>query len=260
MTEPTTGIKLSVTKRMTIRKRVSSACMTCKKGKMKCDDQRPCTRCVRFGKEQLCVETSESQILQNSPNPANLHEHTNVITLSQQKASSDALTREQTSFQPGHNGSFPSPQLQLLCADRMLPTGVDFEARFESSDTYRPLHSASAPNITLPYTNEPVNIFDFVPSGIINIQSATAQAVLMEQLIARQRQEIIATIARMTPAYPSRFTSSQQPLGPLPPLSALHGVHIAASASASATGYGAATPHLARLHLPFASPPAVFRP
>lgn len=39
------------------RYRVSHACATCKKSKTKCDNQRPCGRCVRTGKADCCVDS-----------------------------------------------------------------------------------------------------------------------------------------------------------------------------------------------------------
>jgi hypothetical protein len=44
-----------LTKRLTPRKRVAAACAHCKKSRMRCDDVRPCKRCIRSGKDSSCT-------------------------------------------------------------------------------------------------------------------------------------------------------------------------------------------------------------
>ena len=48
-----------MTKRLTVRKRVASACSQCKKSRMRCDDLRPCKRCFRSGKQNICLPSPE---------------------------------------------------------------------------------------------------------------------------------------------------------------------------------------------------------
>ena len=51
---------LRMTKRLTLRKRVASACSHCKKSRMRCDDLRPCKRCIRSAKESSCVDSNDA--------------------------------------------------------------------------------------------------------------------------------------------------------------------------------------------------------
>jgi hypothetical protein len=43
------------------RKQVKNACTNCQKACKKCDDQRPCTRCVKYGIEDSCVNSQRKE-------------------------------------------------------------------------------------------------------------------------------------------------------------------------------------------------------
>jgi hypothetical protein len=48
-------------RRMALRKRAASACESCKSAKSKCNDYRPCSRCVRNDNNETCVPSSQSE-------------------------------------------------------------------------------------------------------------------------------------------------------------------------------------------------------
>ena len=45
----------------TKRKQVKNACTNCQKACKKCDDQRPCSRCVKYGIEDSCVNSQRKE-------------------------------------------------------------------------------------------------------------------------------------------------------------------------------------------------------
>jgi hypothetical protein len=71
---------------LTNRKRVSKACLECKKRHCRCDHQRPCARCAKLGldcvdaptcKRYVTLHTSSSSIL--TPNITEVHQKEPVI-------------------------------------------------------------------------------------------------------------------------------------------------------------------------------------
>lgn len=49
--------KVAPTPKTVKRRQVKNACTTCQKACKKCDDARPCLRCVRYGASEACVSS-----------------------------------------------------------------------------------------------------------------------------------------------------------------------------------------------------------
>ena len=235
---------ISVTKRMTIRKRVSSACISCKKGKMRCEDQRPCKTCVRYGKERQCVASSKTvpKAKDNISRSANLEHYADSL-ISSQRATGFQNSNFALSWSDTHyNQWYPLPQQGLVSTGDM-----EHNLLHARSSQALPSYSSNA-MAPLPLSR---HLASFAPQR--QPLPAAAELVLLEQLIAHQRQEIIAAISNMAPRCPERPVSQQPPTpGPLPSLAALR---VAADASGD-TNY---PPSLAPLQLPLAMLATGFR-
>ena len=177
------------TKRMTLRKRVSSACILCKRSRMRCDDLRPCKRCLRFGNEKLCVLPFKSS------NQAENQEHKPYHQLSQidfQQAAS--------SFDPRYSSWCPVPNQQPTTQQPAFGRQADFRAQETVSLTSNSFQSCqNSIGNAISCEGPPSGPLDrFVPNSLFGPHlSAGTQSALMEQLLTRQRYEILEMISRM---------------------------------------------------------------
>ena len=55
------GSAASGTTPHTKRRQVKNACTNCQKACKKCDEARPCLRCVRYGLSELCVDSQRKE-------------------------------------------------------------------------------------------------------------------------------------------------------------------------------------------------------
>lgn len=53
-------------RRMALRKRTATACKSCKSAKSKCNDFRPCARCIRNDDDKSCASSSEINPMRNA--------------------------------------------------------------------------------------------------------------------------------------------------------------------------------------------------
>jgi hypothetical protein len=222
----------SFTKRMTIRKRVASACILCKKSRMRCDDQRPCKRCLRFGKEKLCSLPTKTS---NSAHPQAESDFNEVLEVEELNSNQSRNSRQEQLA-----STFDSRYVSWC----PVPTRQQFSTITYSSPSNTFLSQNYHPSCEPPPSGPSDR---FVPSSLHGPQPAIGtQAALMEQLLARQRQEILGMIANMVGG-PSICPAAPAPArlpGTLPSL-------VAVQAAATAPTSGPSQLSLAPLRLPY---------
>lgn len=232
------------TKRMTIRKRVSSACAICKKSRVRCDDQRPCKRCLHFGREMFCLKASI---------PANegVPPRSNISPKSYIQDYQDVLVSGQGEcrrIHAEHASSFLSHQLPPLEVPANLGNTTIYRILNDSGaseiiqDVSCQVNTATnhsfCPSSTFARPNPVEASVDYTTSaGIFSQQSSgPTQAALLEHLVAYQRQEILATISRMVQPHGAFPVPSPMPTQVPALLSALSPINAAAIAALLASG------------------------
>jgi hypothetical protein len=224
------------TKRMTIRKRVASACLFCKKSRVRCDDQRPCKRCVHFGKEIACAQESRSSKTEDQAwtgSPIKDQGYRNILVSGQEGArlnDSDSVSN-----------TVPATFFEQQPILGNAPTEFDRnffdqpklfqEAR---ANIQAPLFAQNISQASIRPPSLPPGVADFAhsTSSFAHKPPVPTQAEILQHLVARQRQEIMATLAHMAHAAPVLQAQSPLPMpiaGPIcPTLSPAHAAAIAA--------------------------------
>ena len=203
---------------------------------MRCEDQRPCKTCVRYGKERQCVASSKPvpKAKDNISRSANLEHYADSLIFSHRTTGFQSSNFD-LSWSDTHYNQWYPPQQGLVSTGDM-----EYNLPHARSSQALPLCLSNA------MTPSPLSrhLASFAPQR--QPLPAAAELVLLEQLIAHQRQEIIAAISNMAPRCPERPVSQQPPTpGPLPSLAALR-------AAATASGDTNYPPSLAPLQLPLA--------
>ena len=197
-----------MTKRMTIRKRVAAACSQCKKGRMRCDDLRPCKRCQRSGKGNQC---SSGSFQSNKISPSNAIQ-------AWESVHSAAPDSEEGAFTAGNDVRSP---------DLMLPQLNTYPLRAIERVQYNQARAFESPadSSFRDFFQEMRNVQSNAPSGILDSSSFLWQQQAhignrltsgspfhqqqpshtqwlpsLEQLIARQQEEILALVNRLHPS------------------------------------------------------------
>ena len=184
---------IRMTKRLTIRKRVSSACVQCKKSRMRCDDFRPCKRCQRIGKIDRCIQSD-----------GNSGEGDSRVGLS--------VDQNQASFFPKGNGS-----VQDSCT-KWTSKGFQYGPNSTVIATGHPHEFSSCvlPSLSsLQLIPEFQSIGQPVYPGRCNDSQSSSS---LDQLIARKRVELGALLSKLSQAplagAPPQFLSSSIPFIP----------------------------------------------
>ena len=117
---------LARARRMATRKRAEAACWPCKLKKAKCNDYRPCKRCLDSGSDLLCTDGS----LARSISPGCLE-------------SGQDLSKDRS---PAANSNLSPLQLPRVCTDfTAMKTAGDRGAVFSDLDWEGPFHSLCHP-------------------------------------------------------------------------------------------------------------------
>lgn len=131
------------------RKQVKNACVNCQKACKKCDDQRPCSRCVKYGIEEGCINSQrkerkrKNQESNESSNPST----TTRIQLNLSSTRTRAVEAPVPMRLSSRNGirPFPKELLESLQHEEFedADRGKDFDGGYNSShsDHSRNVHS-----------------------------------------------------------------------------------------------------------------------
>ena len=203
-----------MTKRLTIRKRVAAACSQCKKSRMRCDDMRPCTRCQRFGKE--CVGSDDA----SRANESNGFPACGSV---QAAPACSELGAFFSGFDVRSPRSLVLPMLNTFppqMAEHALSTAIgtqpiggshDFTREYTRPQVNAPFANATVNEMnplrlweTSPFPNHRPNIMDSVSAcdaRFLRHQQPPREETTpsLEQLIARQQEEILTVLGRLHP-------------------------------------------------------------
>jgi hypothetical protein len=61
------GSEIKQARRLATKTRASTACRTCTQLKKRCSDERPCSRCIRNGKSESCLQAMNSNFIVQRP-------------------------------------------------------------------------------------------------------------------------------------------------------------------------------------------------
>ena len=215
-----------MTKRLTLRKRVASACVQCKKSRIRCDDIRPCKRCQRSGKEKTCSQTEKSQAemetsqaplrssVVNHPAPSWGEGLPDFSTVRDQPSFSDQGIVSQSNMMMCSRLSFhPTDEEVRLAVDGAL--GLCKLPSLSSLLCTNALES-DFPSVNRFACSTPRDTFciagSFQKQGSPHVQSSGPVAFL-DQLIAHKREELNVFLSRLR-QHPQTISVPFQPLSP----------------------------------------------
>jgi hypothetical protein len=244
-----------LTKRLTPRKRVAAACAHCKKSRMRCDDVRPCKRCLRSGKDSSCTpspdmekecnQNTEKAPIWSTPNEQEFNIHSTASSafniLAQQSVAFSEFSLE-TSREYPRLGSYdqacwrrPYPPVfsqfpafsQFHAMHRHLSLAPAYLQPTEEHSSFPAFDNAS----TLPY-KQPAEL-----QQLHHLQQSSVTSVSLEQQIAHQQEQIRALVARLPPhaALDNLLLSAMLASPSTAPSSQISAALEAAAAAASST-------------------------
>lgn len=98
------------------RKQVKNACVNCQKACKKCDDQRPCGRCVKYGIEDTCINSQRKERKRKDASSASESASERSSSPLSMMSSRSARLRQRESLRSSARNirSFPKELLQSL--------------------------------------------------------------------------------------------------------------------------------------------------
>lgn len=115
------------------RKQVKNACVNCQKACKKCDDQRPCSRCIKYGIEDGCVNSQRKErkrkTLSSHPDEDDEDEAVEEYTASNRNSSNPRAAANNPRIQLNFNSPTRKPTRSSPSSSPKMPVPVRLSAR-----------------------------------------------------------------------------------------------------------------------------------
>lgn len=127
------------------RKQVKNACVNCQKACKKCDDQRPCSRCVKYGIEDGCINSQRKERKRKHHPHQNHQDDSNIVTTNTRIHLNLSSTRSRAVEGPvpmrlsSRNGirPFPKELLESLQHEEYSQNHEEGEGEGDEDGTFR---------------------------------------------------------------------------------------------------------------------------